>query len=113
MNKQDAISRFWNERGKQLPPGTDCFVSNEKLIPCNVSNSVGKIIEPNSFDVAGFLFFIDFAPEDDWAHSCSYLFLDPSGKLNDETVFSNGYGWPPHKDIALEKINKPAEYEDV
>jgi len=113
MKKENAISRFWNERGKLLPPDANCFISSEEVIPCNVRNSLGEVVEPASFDVNGYLFFIDFSPETSWSHNCSYLFLDPCGKLNDETVFSSGYGWPPHEDIALEKISRPKEYDDV
>lgn len=100
MKKEEAINLFFKEKFDLLPKGAECFVGQSKLNFSEVKNDLGEIVYDGEFEKNGYVFFINFFPESNWKHGCSYVFISEEGI--EESVFVEG--WPPDEEVFFEKL---------
>jgi type III restriction enzyme len=99
---QAVADAFWRAFGARLPKGAIVLATGAEVDPKTVETALERRVCPESRMSPAFLFFVDLEPEANWAHSCAYAFVPPTG----EPVWCEAE-WPPHASINLKPQVRP------
>lgn len=99
----EVIARFWQAFTGRVEPEARVFALGQ-MEPAQLTDVRGEHVQ--GFDAPGkaWVFFIDQAPDANWAHSCAYAAL---GVASDQNMWASAE-WPPADNWLLEDVPRPA-----
>jgi len=99
---EDVVEHFWKVYSDKVPQGAIVLASDVELETKEIRNALEKRLNPSEAPPRAYLFFVDRAPEANWAHPCAYAFVSAAK----EVAWCDAE-WPPHASIALKLQAKP------
>lgn len=98
----ETVATFWRAFGSKVPSDAIVLASSTTVEPGMLRNALDRQVGPAAVAGRAFLFFVDLAPEANWAHACAYAFVSLTGA----TAWCSAE-WPPHPSVVLKRQVRP------